>query len=252
MYSSSVHYQEFFTVHTAMVYVIQVCWQLVRRIRMECSQAVWHIPLLCVQWKTTDNGQRNCPKHVEFYSKNKFEKLVHLIGFIIRIVKYLSVFVCWLAYMYVCHFSLNSIPVCCDFLTCRPCALFIYYTKSITYSISFLSSSCFFFCTSSFFLSTLSSFCHPPPPKPSSSSCIILTYSDHLNFADSWFATTPFPLPWVESFIYEWEWCPEPSASNCISNKSTASGFEPEWFVIETCCIFSFILVYLCTYSRAL
>jgi len=26
-----------------------------------------------------------CPKHVEFYSKNKFEKLVHLVGFIIRI-----------------------------------------------------------------------------------------------------------------------------------------------------------------------
>ena len=26
----------------------------------------------------------NCPKHVEFYSKNKFEKLVHLVGFIIR------------------------------------------------------------------------------------------------------------------------------------------------------------------------
>jgi len=32
-----------------------------------------------------DDGQRNCPKHVEFYSKNKFEKLVHLVGFIIRI-----------------------------------------------------------------------------------------------------------------------------------------------------------------------
>jgi len=29
--------------------------------------------------------QRNCPKHVEFYSKNKFQKLVHLVGFIIRI-----------------------------------------------------------------------------------------------------------------------------------------------------------------------
>ena len=25
------------------------------------------------------------PKHVEFYSKNKFEKLVHLVGFIIGI-----------------------------------------------------------------------------------------------------------------------------------------------------------------------
>jgi len=55
-----------------------------------CLQAdnkpVWHIPLLCVQWKTPDDGQRNCPKHVEFYSKNKFYKLVHLFGFIIRIV----------------------------------------------------------------------------------------------------------------------------------------------------------------------
>jgi hypothetical protein len=44
-----------------------------------CSQAVskpvWHIPLLCVQWKASDNGQRNCPKHVEFQSKNKFEKI---------------------------------------------------------------------------------------------------------------------------------------------------------------------------------
>ena len=54
-----------------------------------CSQAVskpvWHIPLLCVQWKTPDDGQRNCLKHVEFYSKNKFEKLVHLVGFFIRI-----------------------------------------------------------------------------------------------------------------------------------------------------------------------
>ena len=35
--------------------------------------------------KAPDDGQMNCPKHVEFYSKNKFEKLVHLVGFIIRI-----------------------------------------------------------------------------------------------------------------------------------------------------------------------
>ena len=55
-----------------------------------CSQAVskpvWHTLLLCVQWKTPDDGQRNCPKHIEFYSKNKFEKLVVvLVGFVIRI-----------------------------------------------------------------------------------------------------------------------------------------------------------------------
>ena len=74
-----------------MVYVIQVGWQLASRIRTElvpswsCSQAVWPTPLLCVQWKTPDDGQRNCPKRVEFYSKNKFEKLVHLVGFITRI-----------------------------------------------------------------------------------------------------------------------------------------------------------------------
>ena len=58
-------------------------------LRAGCEQAVskplWHIPLLRVQWKTPDDGQRNCPKHAEFYSKNKFEKLVHLVGFIIRI-----------------------------------------------------------------------------------------------------------------------------------------------------------------------
>jgi len=47
-------------------------------------KSVWHIPLLCVQWKTPDDGQRICPKHVQFHSENKFEKLVHLVGFIIR------------------------------------------------------------------------------------------------------------------------------------------------------------------------
>jgi hypothetical protein len=134
--SYSVHHQEFFTEHTGIVYVIQVCRQLAGRIRMErsyivipllesclqtcmtytipectvnnswwwteelsetrsvsvpswsCSKAVykhvWHIPLLCVQWKTPDDGQRNCPKHSVSF-QNKFEKLVHLVGFIIRI-----------------------------------------------------------------------------------------------------------------------------------------------------------------------
>jgi len=35
--------------------------------------------------KTPVDGQRNCPKHVEFYSKNKLGKQVHLVGFITRI-----------------------------------------------------------------------------------------------------------------------------------------------------------------------
>ena len=55
-------------------------------IRASCQQAcmTYHTPLLCIQWKTPENGHRNCPKLVEFYSKNKFEELVHLVGFIIR------------------------------------------------------------------------------------------------------------------------------------------------------------------------
>jgi len=31
-----------------------------------------------------DDGQRNCPKYVELHFKNKFEKLVHLVGFVIK------------------------------------------------------------------------------------------------------------------------------------------------------------------------
>ena len=76
------------------------------------SKPVWHIPLLelqfhsdparklsanlcgiyhrCVQWKIPDDGQRNCPKHVEIQFKNKFEKLANLVGFIIRNKRYIS------------------------------------------------------------------------------------------------------------------------------------------------------------------
>ena len=35
--------------------------------------------------KNPDDGHRNSAKHVEFYSKNKFEKLLHLVRFIVRI-----------------------------------------------------------------------------------------------------------------------------------------------------------------------
>ena len=50
-----------------------------------CEQDQNGTPVPSWSWKTPDDGYRNCPKHIEFYSKNKFEKLVHLVGFIIRI-----------------------------------------------------------------------------------------------------------------------------------------------------------------------
>jgi len=34
-----------------------------------------------VQGKTPDDGQRNCPKHVEFLDKNKFGKISASVGF---------------------------------------------------------------------------------------------------------------------------------------------------------------------------
>ena len=45
----------------------------------------------CCVLRTRDDGQKNCPKHEGFYSKNKFEKLMHLVCFIKWIVMFLSV-----------------------------------------------------------------------------------------------------------------------------------------------------------------
>ena len=77
-----------FTVHSVMVYVIQVCRQPSRRSICSCSKAVykplWHIPLLSVQWINywwwTDELSETC--RVSW--QNKFVKLVHLVGFIIK------------------------------------------------------------------------------------------------------------------------------------------------------------------------
>jgi hypothetical protein len=38
--------------------------------------------------KTPDDVHRNSPKHVEFYPKNKFKKLVQIFGFIMRNKEY--------------------------------------------------------------------------------------------------------------------------------------------------------------------
>ena len=74
--SSSAHHQEFSTVHSALVYVMQV-W--------------WHITVPNVQWKETPiDGQRNCPKHVGFLDKSKFGKLVRVLVLLKRKRNFLS------------------------------------------------------------------------------------------------------------------------------------------------------------------
>jgi len=77
-----------FTVHSAMVYGIQVCRQLSSRSIWSCSTAVYkpvcHIPLLSVQWINswwwTDELSETC----RVSCQNKFVKLVHLVGFTIK------------------------------------------------------------------------------------------------------------------------------------------------------------------------
>ena len=92
-----------FTVHSAMVYVIQICRQLLSRSICSCSKAVykpvWHIPLLSVQWINswwwTDELSETCTASWQ----NKFVKLVQLVGFITK--KFDNfVYIC----KYVCHY----------------------------------------------------------------------------------------------------------------------------------------------------
>jgi len=53
--------------------------------QLAVSKPVWHIPMLCVYSENPLMMDRGTVRNMQFYSKNRFEKLVHLVGFIIRI-----------------------------------------------------------------------------------------------------------------------------------------------------------------------
>ena len=106
-----------FTVHSALVYVIQACRQLSSRTRMELSSTsildllerclqtcmtyhcwvpvpswswskavykpVWHIPLLSLQWINSWWETQEISETCRVSCQNKFVKLVHLVCFII-------------------------------------------------------------------------------------------------------------------------------------------------------------------------
>jgi len=68
--------------------VIQVCWQFPSKL----SGNLYDIYHCCVYGeKLLTMGRGTGLKHVEFCSKNKFEKLVHIAGFIIRIFMKVSI-----------------------------------------------------------------------------------------------------------------------------------------------------------------
>jgi hypothetical protein len=81
-----------FTVHSALLYVMQVCRQLSSRTRMELqfhpgsavNRSVWHIPLLSVQWINSCWWTEELSETRRVSCQNKFVTLVHLVGFITK------------------------------------------------------------------------------------------------------------------------------------------------------------------------
>jgi hypothetical protein len=79
-----------------LVRLMQVMWPLPRTARLERSSFQPGCPrqrphnlhqtyqLPCVQLVTPDDGQRRCPKHVEFRDKINFGYLMRLVGSFIR------------------------------------------------------------------------------------------------------------------------------------------------------------------------
>ena len=66
------------------VYVIQVCWLLASAASKQSTNLYDIYLKLYVHSWTPDDGRRDCPKHVEWYSVNS-KKIVHLVGFTIEI-----------------------------------------------------------------------------------------------------------------------------------------------------------------------
>ena len=80
-----------FTVHSAMIYVEQVCKTAFEQDQdgtvvpsWSCSKAVWLIPLLSVQWINCWWWTEELSETCRVSCQNKFVKLVHLVGFIIK------------------------------------------------------------------------------------------------------------------------------------------------------------------------
>jgi hypothetical protein len=80
-----------FTVHSAVVYDIQVCrtaFEQGRWARWPWAKAVykpvWHIPLLSVRWINSWWWTEKLSETCRVSCQNKFVKLVHLVGFIIK------------------------------------------------------------------------------------------------------------------------------------------------------------------------
>ena len=76
--------QDFFTVHTAIVYVIQVtptaCEQEQMLLLTSCQQNCMTYTIAVCTVKKSCDGQSNCPRHVDFHSKiNLRNRCIYLV-----------------------------------------------------------------------------------------------------------------------------------------------------------------------------
>jgi len=67
---SAHHHQEFSAVHSALVSFMQLFGDRFKAVSGHQKPAR-NLPVPNVQWKTSDDGQRRYPKHVEFYNRIK-------------------------------------------------------------------------------------------------------------------------------------------------------------------------------------
>jgi hypothetical protein len=131
-----------FTVHSAVVYVIQVCRKLSSRSICSCSKAgsicscskalykpVRHIPLLSVQWINSWWWTEKLSETCRVSWQNKFVKLVHLVGFITK------KFVTMHGHVNVKNiFKVSSISSCVPDIFCRKLWTALFVRFIITYS----------------------------------------------------------------------------------------------------------------------
>ena len=137
------------------------------------SKPVWHMPLLCVQWKTPDEGQRNCPKCVEFYSKNNFEKFSASSWFyyknLVRLIQWILVFIrvkrqveLWLYYIWLPNRALEDNSVGTKYCQAFPefyreynfhLLFFFFHSDVSVHDLSTFSGICWIFCCHDFIYS---------------------------------------------------------------------------------------------------
>jgi hypothetical protein len=91
-----------------MVYVIQVMLTACEQLWANLHD-IYHCCVYSEKLLMMDRGN---VWNMYFYSKNKFEKLVHLVSFIIIILISVEVFFLWLPYLDWTHFNLHSMQDC--------------------------------------------------------------------------------------------------------------------------------------------